>query len=134
MKCTENACGAGMHGKISEIIYFIYSKNMKNIFPCIPAPQAFSVHFSVKLCVFCAFRGYSKRGRGQKKFPQKKKKNIYKRFARARPKRGTKSFFRDTTPSRCIGFLPQCIFIIVDSSATANISEPISDTLVYSAI
>ncbi|MDV0443419.1 hypothetical protein McpCs1_07940 [Methanocorpusculaceae archaeon Cs1] len=41
-----------------NLFSFIFSKYEKYI-PCIPAPQAFSVH-SVKLCMLCAFRGYSK--------------------------------------------------------------------------
>ncbi|MDV0441399.1 hypothetical protein McpAg1_05850 [Methanocorpusculaceae archaeon Ag1] len=62
-----------------NLFSFTPSKYEKYI-PCIPAPQAFSVHFceavsrpkacdfhfSVKFCVLCAFRGYSKRGQRQK--------------------------------------------------------------------
>ncbi|MDV0443880.1 hypothetical protein McpCs1_12630 [Methanocorpusculaceae archaeon Cs1] len=45
-KCTENACGAGMHGK--SWMFFQTVMPILLAFLCIPVPQAFSVH-SVKL-------------------------------------------------------------------------------------
>ncbi|WP_338095296.1 hypothetical protein [Methanorbis rubei] len=55
-KCTENACGAGMHGRtkvMGDFLIFFRAFRRRRRSPCI-------LIFSVKLCVLRAFRGYSK--------------------------------------------------------------------------